>query len=98
MTKEEIFVVVKSIISESIAKSNPVQYKETSKLKGFVENNITPESPLSTLGWDSLQMTWLLLEIENKLKIDTSTISLFDLYTIDDFLTELQKLVKQNGV
>lgn len=95
MTQEEILVVLKELVVESIAKANPVHAKELSKLRSIVDNDVKPDSPLASLGWDSMQMTWLLVAVEEKLKIDTSTLSLFDLYTIGDFLTELQNLVKE---
>ena len=63
-----------------------------------MDAKVTPDSPLSALGWDSLQMTMLLLAVEEKLGIDTSNVSLFDLYTIGDFLSELQILMDKKKV
>lgn len=95
MSQDEMLTVLKELVVELSAKANPTHGKEISKLKSIVDAKVTPQSPLSALGWDSLQMTMLLLAVEEKFGIDTSNVSLFDLYTIGDFLTELQTLMNQ---
>lgn len=95
MTQEQILSVVKELILELNEKANPSQAKEFSKLKSLIDQKVTPDTPLASLGWDSLQMTFLLVAIEKRLDIDTSTSSLFDLFTVGDLLTELQTLVEQ---
>jgi acyl carrier protein len=95
MTQDEILTVLKQIVVERSAKANPAHAREFEKLRSIVDQNVTPESPLAALGWDSLQMTWLLVAVEERLDIDTTTLSLFDLYSIGDFLSELQTLVNQ---
>lgn len=98
MSQEEILKTLKDLVVELSEKSNPVHGKEISKLRSIVDAKINPESPLSALGWDSLQMTMLLVAVEERLGIDTSNLSLFDLYTIGDFLSELKLLVdKKSG-
>lgn len=93
MSQDQMLSVLKEIVVEMSEKSNPTHAKEISKLRSIVDSKITPDSPLSALGWDSLQMTMLLVAVEERLGIDTSNVSLFDLYTIGDFLSELQTLV-----
>jgi acyl carrier protein len=93
MKQEEILKILRELIVELSA--NPANAKEASKLKSILDESITPDAPLSVLGWDSMQMTFLLVSIEDRLKIDTSTISILDLFTVGDFLTEIQKLVNQ---
>lgn len=95
MTQEQILTVVKEIIVELNEKANPSQAKEFARLRTLTDQKVTPETPLASLGWDSLQMTFLLVAIEKRLDIDTSTSSLFDLFTVGDLLTELQTLVAQ---
>ncbi len=95
MTQDEILKILRELIVELSQKANPSDAKEISKLKSIIGENITPSSPLSALGWDSLQMTFLLVAIEERFQIDTSTISLFDLFTIGDFLTEIQNLLNK---
>ncbi len=98
MNQEEMLSILKEIVVELSEKANPVHGKEISKLRSIVDAKVTPDSPLSALGWDSLQMTMLLLAVEEKLGIDTSNVSLFDLYTIGDFLSELQILMDKKKV
>lgn len=95
MTQEQILAVVKELIIELNEKSNPSHAKEFSKLRSIIDEKVTIDSPLASLGWDSLQMTFLLFALEKRLDIDTSTSSLFDLFTVGDLLTELQKLIQQ---
>lgn len=93
MSQDEILNVLKEIVVELTAKANPSHAKEFSRLRTIVDKNITADSPLASLGWDSLQMTFLLVALEERLGINTSTISMFDLYSVGDFLGELQTQV-----
>ncbi|MCM0605642.1 MAG: acyl carrier protein [Xanthomonadaceae bacterium] len=95
MTQDQILVVLKELVIELNTKSNPAHLKEFAKLKTLIDEKITPDTPLAALGWDSLQMTFLLVSIEERLDIDTSGLSLFDLFTIGDFLSELEALTKK---
>ncbi|MBS1963044.1 MAG: acyl carrier protein [Bdellovibrionales bacterium] len=92
MSQEEILSILREVVTERIAKASPGDAQELSKLRTIVNKDVTPDSPLSALGWDSLQMTWLLVAIEERLDIDTSSVSLFDLYSVGDFLSEIQLL------
>ena len=92
MSQEEILHVLREVVAERIAKASPGDVHELSKFRSIADQSVKPESPLSALGWDSLQMTWLLVALEERLDIDTSSISLFDLYSVGDFLSEIQLL------
>jgi acyl carrier protein len=95
MSQEELLTLLRELVVELSAKANPAHAKELVKLRSIVDKEVTPSSPLASLGWDSLQMTFLLVAIEERLDIDTSTLSLFDLYSVSDFLAELKLLVDQ---
>jgi acyl carrier protein len=95
MSQEETFKILKELIVQLSESSNPANSKEISKLKSILDESIKPDSPLSVLGWDSMQMTFLLVAVEDRFNIDTSTISILDLFTVGDFLTDIQKLVNQ---
>ncbi|MBL7714414.1 MAG: acyl carrier protein [Bdellovibrionales bacterium] len=86
---------MKELVVELNAKANPSQAKEFAKLKNIVDEKVTLDSPLASLGWDSLQMTFLLVALEERLGIDTSTLSMFDLFSVGDFVAELETLVNK---
>ena len=96
MTQIELLALLKELIVETAAKAHPGRKEEFAKMQTLIESKVTLDAPLATLGWDSLQFTWLLVAVEERLKIDTSTISLFDLFTVEDLLKELQMLIN-NG-
>lgn len=95
MTQTELLDIFKEIVCDTAAKAHPTQAEELDKLRTHLEAGLSPESPLSTLGWDSMQMTWLLVRLEERFDIDTSSLSMFDLFTVGDLLEELQKLIDQ---
>ncbi len=67
--------------------------EEVATLRERVHAHLHAEAPLSQLGWDSVQMTWLLVRIEERYEIDTSGLSLFELFTVGDLLKALEGLV-----
>lgn len=58
-----------------------------------VETHLHAEAPIAQLGWDSVQMTWLLVRLEERYGIDTSTLSMFDMFTVGDLLRALVPLI-----
>ena len=93
ITRTELLDVFKEIVCETAAKAHPIQAEELAKLRNHLETGLNPDSPLSSLGWDSMQMTWLLVRLEERFDIDTSSLLIFDLFTVGDLLDELQKLI-----
>ena len=95
MTNPELLAILKDVVVQNIRASNPGDAQELGKLRNLVDASVTVDSPIASLGWDSLQMTWLLVAIEDRLEIDTSNLSLFELHSIDDLLNELQILRRE---
>jgi acyl carrier protein len=93
ISRAELLKVFKDIVCETAAKAHPSQAVELDTLRAHLESGLDLESPLSSLGWDSMQMTWLLVRLEEHFDIDTSHLSIFDLFTIGDLLDELQNLI-----
>jgi acyl carrier protein len=98
MTKEQILEELKSLINEGFKNADPSQKAEIEKIKNAAKEEINLDTPLATIGWDSLQMTWLIVNLENRLKIDASTISMFDLFTVGDLVEEIQLLLEEETV
>jgi acyl carrier protein len=93
MTQDELLSALKEVVVKMMSKANPGQ-TDLTPYREKVEATLNQNSLLSSLGWDSLQMTFLLVEIEDRFGIDTSNLSLLDLYTIGDLLAELQTLIE----
>ena len=92
VTQEELLAVLKDIIAGADATGNPAIAAELAGLRARVSGSFTMESPLAQVGWDSLEMTWVLVRLEERLGIDTSSLSLFSIFTVGDLLRELQLL------
>jgi len=96
MTRTALLDIFKEIVCETAEKAYPKQAEELETLKKNLEAGLNPESPLNSLGWDSMQMTWLLVRLEERFNIDTSSLMIFDLFTVGDLLDEIQKLISQH--
>jgi acyl carrier protein len=97
MTKNDLLVVLKDVVVAAGDKSDPTHTPESAELRARVEASLTVDAPLAQLGWDSLRMTWVLVRLEERLNIDTSSLSLFDLFTVGDLLEELEALTNQTA-
>lgn len=91
MDKVAVLSGLKEVVLQGVQENTPEQAKDHDALKKKIDNELTIEAPISNLGWDSLQMTWLLLNLEKKFKIDLSTLSTFDLYSVEDLVDQIQK-------
>lgn len=94
MNKSEVLSGLKEVVIRGIQENTPELATDLNALKEKIENELTIDSPVYDLGWDSLQMTWLLLNLEKKFQIDLSTLSTFDLYAIGDLVDEVHKRVE----
>src|SRR4051794_17984165 len=93
MTQADLLAVLKEIVVDSSCKANPERAEELATMRAQLDKGLHPDSALTELGWDSLQLTWLLVRLEERFDIDTSTLSMFDLFTVGDLLGELQALI-----
>lgn len=66
---------------------------DVSELHQKIETHLHADAPIAQLGWDSVQMTWLLVRLEERYGIDTSTLSMFDMFTVGDLLRALVPLI-----
>ncbi|MCB9675784.1 MAG: hypothetical protein H6737_11740 [Alphaproteobacteria bacterium] len=94
MDKAELLEVVKDLATEVTASETNADEAATRALRAELDASIRAEAPLTELGWDSVRLTWLLVRIEERFDIDTSTLSLYDLFTVDDLLVELKERIE----
>ena len=94
MDKMEVLQGLKEVVIQGIQENTPELAQDLEGLRNKIENDLKIDSPVSALGWDSLQMTWLLLNLEKKFDIDLSTLSTFDLYAIEDLVNELHQRIE----
>ena len=95
MTKDEVFSTFKSLLVKSNLHDDPSLPAE--KLKEIaldVEARIHLTTPLNELGLDSMTMTWIIVSFEQALNTDASGVSFFELFDVNDLVTEIMKTIK----
>ncbi|MBL9038750.1 MAG: acyl carrier protein [Archangium sp.] len=90
MQNLELLQLIKDTTLEIVEREMRPPPDELARLRTQINDTLTVEAPLSELGWDSVRMTWLLVRLEERLAIDTSTLSLYELFTVGDLLQQLQ--------
>lgn len=93
MTPEELLTVLKDVVIAAADNGDPALAKELAALRARTGDTLSLDMPLAKFGWDSIQMTWVLVRLEERLGIDTSSLSLFNLFTVGDLVKELLALV-----
>lgn len=93
MNSNELLQLVKDVMVEVVAREMRPAPEELARLKEEIHQKLTPEAPIAELGWDSVRMTWLLVRLEERLDIDTSNLSLYELFTVGDMLKQIQARV-----
>jgi acyl carrier protein len=94
MKKEEILEVFKSLVVKSHLNDNPSLTSDQLKdIEKEVNERVFIDTPLSGVGLDSMKMTWIIVKFEERLDIDASGISFFELYDVNDLADEILKLV-----
>lgn len=89
MTRAELLELIKKAVLQLIEHESVGQNVDMQAWRERLNAELTPEAPLTGLGWDSLRMTWLLVRLEEELSVDTSTLSLYELFTVGDLLDQL---------
>lgn len=89
-TREELLELLKTTALELVERETRPSSEELAKLRDWMDRELSFEAPLADLGWDSAKMTWLLVRLEEALDIDTSSISLYELFSVGDLLEQLQ--------
>lgn len=97
MTRTELLEVLGQMVVEITVRHSPERASERDAILADLRTRLTPDASLFELGWDSMQLTWLLVRVEERFDIDTSTLSLLDLFTVDDLLRELQVRIDARG-
>jgi acyl carrier protein len=100
VTETELLSVVKGLVvlmaTNEMAKTEDSEIK-LAALRESVETHLHADAPMAQLGWDSVQMTWLLVRLEERYDIDTSTLSMFEMFTVGDLLRSLVPLINERG-
>jgi acyl carrier protein len=94
VTQADILTALKELVVDSADSASPGHAPQLAALRDRIDS-INAETPLAKIGWDSIQMTWVLIALEERFSIDTSMLSLFDMFSVGDLLRELQPLVNQ---
>ena len=96
MTKEKLFEEFKNLLAISHKNDDPTLTEaEIAEIRGEIEQKYNLDSPLSTLGLDSMKMTWLIVRFEEALDIDASGLSFFELFDVNDLIEELSSLIRE---
>ena len=97
MTEVELLGLLQEMFVDLTVRHSPEKADQREALLADARTRLHAEATLLETGWDSMQLTWLLVRIEERFDIDTSTLSLFDLFTIGDLLRELQVRIQEKG-
>ena len=95
-SREELLELVKSTALALVERETRPSKEELVTQREWMDKELTAEAPLADLGWDSAKMTWLLVRLEEELKIDTSTMSLYELFTVGDLLDSLNACLAES--
>lgn len=95
MTKEEVFSTFKSLLVKCHLHDDPsIPVERLNEISKEVEAKIQLTTPLNELGLDSMTMTWIIVSFEEALNIDASGVSFFELFDVNDLVTEIMKTAK----
>ena len=89
MTRAELLELIKRAVLQLIEHESAGQNVDLPAWRERLDAELLPDAPLTALGWDSMRMTWLLVRLEEELSVDTSTLSLYELFTVGDLLDQL---------
>tara|TARA_B110001454_G_C12723218_1_gene435896 strand:+ start:14073 stop:14360 length:288 start_codon:yes stop_codon:yes gene_type:complete len=95
MTKEQIFDFFKSNVVKSHLNNNPnLSSDELGTIANSVDQRVLIDTPLSAIGLDSITMIWIMVQFDNELKIDTSSISFFEINDVNDLCDKVHGLIQ----
>jgi acyl carrier protein len=95
MTKEQILDLFKSSVVKSHLNNNPsLNSDELTTISKSVDQRIMFDTPLSAVGLDSITMIWIMVQFDNELNIDTSSISFFELNDVNDLCDKVHGLIQ----
>ena len=93
----DLLQILKEVVLATSDGGDPSMAKELYAMRSSLSASVTLDTPLQELGFDSMQMTWVLVRLEERLEIDTSSVSLFNLFTVGDLVRSLQPLVDERN-
>lgn len=91
MHKDIIVHAIKEAYMQVINNDEDITAQEKARLVNKLPIAFKQTMPLSTLGWDSLKLTWFMVRLEEQLDIDTSSISMYNLHTFADLIEALNQ-------
>jgi acyl carrier protein len=98
MNNESVFNAFKTLLVKSHLNDNPALSENTLKeIEQNIESTIRLDTPLSSIGLDSMTMTWIVVKLEEKYNIDASCVSFFELYDVNDLINQIVSLTPQNN-
>ena len=94
MSSQKVFEAFKSFLVKSHLNDNPALPESTLKeIESTIEKTIHLDTPLSSIGLDSMTMTWIVVKMEEQFKIDASSVSFFELYDVKDLVNQICTLL-----
>ena len=78
-------VILQMLIDERVIEADAVD-----AMRDRLETEFVSETPLPELGWDSIQFAALLVRAEDRYGLDTSDLSVFDIFTVGDLVTAIE--------
>jgi acyl carrier protein len=91
MSREDLLELIKTTALALVERETRPSPEELANTRAWMDRELREDTPLAELGWDSAKMTWLLVRLEDVLGIDTSTMSLYELFTVGNLLDGLQE-------
>jgi acyl carrier protein len=80
---------LKELILEMLSDERVITREQLPEARARLDAQLLPETPLAELGWDSMQFPALLVRAEDRWGIDTSEVSVFDVFTVQDLVRAL---------
>lgn len=94
---EALITELRGLILEMLIAERVLSPDKADEMRLKLEKDFVPDGPLAALGWDSIQFPALLVRIEDHYGIDTSDLSVFEIFTVGDLVREIQARIDAKG-
>ena len=91
---ETLLAELRDMIADMMVEERMILPEQRDSSRGELDKHFILERPIAELGWDSIQFPALLVRAEHRYGIDTSEVSVFDVFTVGDLVEELYALVE----
>ena len=96
MDNQAVLTIFRDLLVKSHKNEDPdIPDSQLEAIKKEINENIHLDSPLSSVGLDSMKMTWIVVNLEEQLDIDASGISFFELYDINDLANQVLEIYNE---